>query len=313
MSGASDRRLFGGRAAPLLALLCCLLWGSAFPCIKIGYDLFGVVGDDTGSQLLFAGCRFALAGILVIAAGSLLTRRVLRPARRDLPPIALLALTQTAAQYIFFYIGLAHANGVNASIVNGSGACITVLMACFVFRCEKFTLAKGIGCALGFAGVLLLNISGGKWQFVSTGEGLVLLSAVAAATSAILIKRFSGDHDPVLLSGWQFFCGGIGLIAVGLIGGGRLAPTGLAAPALLLYLGFLSAAAYTLWGLLLQQNPVSRITAYDCSIPLFGALLSAWWLQETDQLLRWQVPAALALVVAGVLVIDRGAVKRKAE
>lgn len=24
----------------LLALLCCALWGSAFPCIKIGYEWF---------------------------------------------------------------------------------------------------------------------------------------------------------------------------------------------------------------------------------------------------------------------------------
>ena len=37
------------------ALLCCLLWGSAFPCIKIGYRLFEVDAADTASQILFAG------------------------------------------------------------------------------------------------------------------------------------------------------------------------------------------------------------------------------------------------------------------
>ena len=56
----------------ILACFCCLLWGSAFPSIKIGYQLFHIDSADTGSQLLFAGYRFTLAGILVILAGSLL-------------------------------------------------------------------------------------------------------------------------------------------------------------------------------------------------------------------------------------------------
>ena len=50
----------------LLAMICCLLWGSAFPCIKVGYKLFQVDSTDTAAQILFAGCRFTLAGVLVI-------------------------------------------------------------------------------------------------------------------------------------------------------------------------------------------------------------------------------------------------------
>ena len=49
-----------------LALLCTALWGSAFPCIKTGYRLFHIASEDTASQLLFAGVRFFLAGIIVI-------------------------------------------------------------------------------------------------------------------------------------------------------------------------------------------------------------------------------------------------------
>lgn len=39
-----------------LALLCCALWGSAFPCVKIGYEWLAIEG--AGSQILFAGYRF---------------------------------------------------------------------------------------------------------------------------------------------------------------------------------------------------------------------------------------------------------------
>ena len=46
------------------AMLCCALWGSAFPCIKLGYAMFGIPSDAVGSQILFAGYRFTLAGVL---------------------------------------------------------------------------------------------------------------------------------------------------------------------------------------------------------------------------------------------------------
>ncbi len=303
MIAPSRARVFGTRTAWLWALFCCALWGSAFPCIKIGYRLFAVAGDDTASQILFAGCRFALAGVLVLFAGSALQKRPLLPRRSAVRPIAMLALFQTALQYFLFYIGVAHTAGVNSSIITGSSACVTILVACFVFRCERFSLHKLFGCVLGFGGVLLLNSAGGAWHFTLNGEGFVLLSTVASAVSTVLIKRYSAAHDPVLLSGWQFFFGGAALALGGLLGGGTLTftPNGIG---MLCYLSFISAAAYTLWGLLLKFNDVSAISVYKCAIPLFGTLLSAWWLGEAGKLLQWQTPLALLLVIGGVLAIQ---------
>ncbi len=304
MSRLSRERLFSTRLAWLWALFCCALWGSAFPCIKIGYQLFSVAGQDTAAQILFAGCRFALAGVLVIATGSLLQKRVLLPRRTAWCPIAVLAAFQTALQYLFFYVGLAHASGVNSSIISGANACVTILIACFLFHTERFTLAKAWGCLLGFGGVVLLNLSGGQWHFAANGEGFVLLSTVASAISAVLIKRFSEKEDPVLLSGWQFFFGGLALAVCGALLGGQLTVTA-EGIGLLVYLAFLSAAAYTLWGLLLKYNTVSSVSVYKCAIPLFGTLLSAWWLGEAEKLLQWQTPLALLLVIGGVLAVQQ--------
>ncbi|MCC8016047.1 MAG: hypothetical protein LIO43_01320 [Clostridiales bacterium] len=58
-----------------LALLCCFLWGSAFPMVKIGYRLFSIAADDSFSQILFAGLRFSIAGILVIIFGSAASKK----------------------------------------------------------------------------------------------------------------------------------------------------------------------------------------------------------------------------------------------
>lgn len=298
--------LTGRRAVLIVAVLCCLLWGSAFPCIKIGYRLFAIDGGDAASQILFAGCRFALAGVLVIAAGSLLQRRLLLPRRSALAPIAALGLTHTTVQYLLFYIGLAHASGVSSSIISGANACVTILIACLIFRTERLTARKLTGCLLGFAGVVLLNLTGGTaWGFALNGEGFVLLSTVASSLASVMLKRYSERENTVLLSGWQFVFGGVVLAVCGLLFGGTLHPTGAAAVALLLYLAFLSAAAYTLWGLLLHHNPVSGVSVYKCLIPVFGVFLSAWWLGEGDAVLRWQTPVSLALVVLGVLWVNR--------
>ena len=46
----------------VLASICCMLWGSAFSCVKIGYSLMNITTNDSGSQLVFGGIRFFVAG-----------------------------------------------------------------------------------------------------------------------------------------------------------------------------------------------------------------------------------------------------------
>ena len=207
----------------LLALFCCFLWGSAFPGIKIGYRLMRISSEDTASQIFYAGLRFTLAGILVILAGSVSERKLLIPKRKTIPKILLLAAFQTYGQYLFFYIGLAHAPGVRASILEGVSSFVAILVAACVFRMEKLTGRKIIGCLLGFAGVVIISLAGGAASagFSFNGEGFILISTVMYALSSAMIKLFSKNEDPVLLSGWQFLAGGLALALSGMAAGGR--------------------------------------------------------------------------------------------
>ena len=59
------RPVRGGIFLP--ALLCTALWGSAIPAVKAGYDLFSIAGEDAAAKLFFAGMRFTIAGLLVLA------------------------------------------------------------------------------------------------------------------------------------------------------------------------------------------------------------------------------------------------------
>ncbi|MCR5478835.1 MAG: hypothetical protein K6F27_03105 [Ruminococcus sp.] len=72
------------------ALLCCFLWGSAFPGIKIGYELWDISGSDTWRIMRFAGVRFFLAGLIVMLFASCARRKLLMPKKKELPKIMLL-------------------------------------------------------------------------------------------------------------------------------------------------------------------------------------------------------------------------------
>lgn len=152
--------LTNGVILSLLATLCCLLWGSAFPCVKIGYHLFAISSGDSASQILFAGCRFAGSGILTILFGSIRAKKFLRPHKEgSFRRILMLSLFQTVLQYVLFYLGLARTSGVKSSIIEGANVFVTILVACLIFRQEALTWQKILGCILGFSGVVLANFN----------------------------------------------------------------------------------------------------------------------------------------------------------
>lgn len=291
----------------VLAAICCALWGSAFAGVKSGYELFAIPASNPAGQLLFAGMRFSLAGVFVLLGTAIVRRRFPLPTKEDLVPIALLGLSQTTLQYAPFYIGLAHASGTNSSLVQGTSAFIQIALATLAFRQEKMTARKLVGCLMGIGGVALVTLrAGGALESWSPlGEGLVLLSVIAGGCAACLMRGFGRRGDPLMLTGWQFVCGGTALMLIGLALGGRVGACSPAALGVLAYLGMLSAVAFSLWSLLLKHNPVSRVAVYRPLIPMFGVLFSVVVLGEVIPLA--QLPAlvcAFALIVAGTIVVN---------
>lgn len=290
-----------------LALICCLLWGSAFPCIKIGYKMLKISGSDTFSQILFAGMRFFLAGIFALLIGSVSSKRLLIPSRESLWKIVKLSIFQTILQYTFFYIGLARTTGVKSSIITSSNVFLSIIVAALIFHTEKLTIYKMIGCIVGFSGVILINLSGsGSFSggLTFTGEGFVFLSALSYAFSAALTKRYSQSLNPIMLSGYQFILGGAFMMIVGLVFGGRIPEFNFSGGAMLIYLAFVSAAAFSLWGILLKYNPVSTVSVFGFMNPVFGVVLSVILLSEENMIAPLNIAAALLLVIAGIIIVN---------
>ncbi len=296
----------------ICALICTALWGSAFPCIKIGYQLFAIASTDTPSQMLFAGVRFFLAGILAILIGSIQQKKLLLPTRTSPPKILTLCLFQTIIQYLLFYIGLAHTTAVKGSILGGTTVLFTLVLTCLIFRQEKITSFKIIGGIIGFVGIVVVNLTGAglNMEFSLLGEGFMILSSLSSAFSAVFLKNFS-DENPVMLSGYQFLVGGAVLAIIGKSVGGNLSgfmqspSTNVIVPVLLmLYMAMISAVAYSLWALLLKYNPVSRISVFGFTIQVFGVILSALFVPEGNNF-GLQTVLALIFVSFGIYLVNR--------
>lgn len=286
------------------AMVCCLLWGSAFPFIKIGYKLWSIESTDTAGQILFAGTRFFLAGVLTILLGSIIERRFILPEKKSGKKILCLSMLQTVLQYMFFYIGLAHTSGVKASIIEAVNVFVAIIVSALLFHQESINARKLVGCLIGFAGVVLINMNGLDFSMTIKGEGAIILSTLAYAFSSVYLKRFSSKHNPVMLSGYQFIIGGFILAIMGLLMGGTLHKVSANGILVLLYLSFVSAVAYSLWGILLKYNPVSRVAVFGFMNPVFGVVLSALLLGEGAQAFGITGLIALALVSIGIYTVN---------
>ncbi len=289
----------------LAAVFCCALWGSATPFIKMGYAVIFPGGKpDVPSTILFAGMRFAFAGLLTVAIYSVARRRVLYPAPSNLWRVGTLSVFQTIVQYFFFYVGLANTTGEKGTIISGSSSFFAILISCLLFKQEKLTIKKIVACIIGFAGIIAVNVNGLDFNMNLTGDAFVLFSAISVAFSSVLVKNFSKKEDPVVLSGFQFIFGGIVMCVVGYSLGGRVNLSDVKGLFILIYLAFLSAVAYALWGVLLKYNPVSKVTIFSFMTPVFGVLLTRIMLPKSTEVHIVSMIVALILVSLGVFMLN---------
>lgn len=148
-------------------------------------------------------------------------------------------------------------------------------------------------------------ISGASASFSFVGEGFVLMSQFCGSISAAFIKKFTQNQNAVLLSGYQFSLGGILLAITGYLMGGHITFGFNLGLLVLIHLALVSAIAYTIWGLLLSVNPVSKIGVYMCVTPIIGVILSSVVLHESNQAFQLSSLIALLLVSLSVFLVNK--------
>ncbi len=282
-----------------LALLCCAVWGSAFPFIKLGYQLMEI--DDSGSQILYGGLRFLLAGLMTLVFAAVSRRGHIRIPASSLPAICGQGLLQTTAQYVFYYIGLAHCASSKSAVINTSYTFFAIIIAHFVIKGERMDWRKTLGCILGFGGIVVMNMKDGglSGEVSLIGEGFILIGSIAYGASCVTLKLLARREDTTMLTAGQLIFGSLVMLLIGWFMGGKLSGFNLVTTLLLLYLAAASSVAFTIWSLLLKYNSTGRVTIFGFSIPVFGVGYSALLLKE--EVFSFRNLAALLLVCAGIL------------
>lgn len=284
-----------------LANICCALWGSAFPCIKTGYEWLQI--SRTSDQIVFAGLRFTLAGLQLFAVYALLNRKVCRLGKELAPKVFRLGMIQTFMQYFFFYIGVSNTTGVKGSIINSANSFFVILLAHFFSEGERLNLKKALGCLLGVSGVIAVNLGGDfSGGMRLTGEGFILVACFAYGMASIMAKKLSQGQDPLVITCYNFLLGGVALLAAGLLMGGTVPHFTGKSLLLLFYMGVISAGAFSIWTLLLKYNPVGRVAIFGFMIPVYGCLFSGIFLGES--FLKPGNVAALLLVCLGIVIVN---------
>ena len=288
----------------VFALTAAIAWGWAFPLIKVGFNAFGITADMTGSKMLFAGIRFAAAGLIVLAVARSNGRSFKTSKAVDWRFIIAFSLMNTTLHYFFFYVGMSHSEGSRAAILNSLSTFLVVLLACACFKSDRLTMRKMTGCAVGFCGIMALNLGGAEsGQFTWLGDGMIILNAICGATANLMTRGLSRRVDVFVGTGYSLTIGGMLLIIPGLILGGVLPYVNLLGIVCLLLLIAISAIGFTLYNKLLSLNPVGKVAIYNSLIPIVGTITSCLCLGETFHM-KYALAGGLAAL--GIYVINKG-------
>ncbi len=294
----------------LLAFTAAFSWGWAFPLVKLGFAEYGITQDMTASKMLFAGLRFGLAGIIILLIAATTGRSF---SYKNTAPkgsfsnalfLLLFALMNTTLHYACFYIGLSYSQGARAAILNSMSVFTLVILACIFFKSDKMTYRKMLGCVVGFAGILTLNMGNQEsGAFTLLGDGLIILNALCGAFAGLLTRGVNKRIDVFVGTGYSLAVGGFLLIIPSLLMEATLPHITLWGVCILALLVGISTIGFALYNKLLTCNPIGKVAIWNSLIPVVGALTSCICLHETFYA-KYIWAAGLATI--GIYIINKG-------
>lgn len=280
-------------AALLAVLTVALLWGSAFPLIKVGLSGLSVPHLALARHLVAS-----LAFVPFLA----LTGRRLWPERRDLPYFLMLGVTGIFTYHLSLNAGELRVSAGATSLIIASAPAITALLARIITG-ERLSVLGWAGSLTSFLGVVLIVVGDARDVAFDPFAGFVLLSAFATSLYFVLQQRMFSRYAAVEVTAFVTWGGTLPMLAFlpGLPS--DLADAGTRALLATGYIGlFPSAVAYSLFAFAMTRAPVTQVATFLYSVPVFSLLLSWWFLGE--------VPAGLTVVggavaIAGIVVVNR--------
>lgn len=288
----------------ILLVVQMILWGTAFPMIKIA------LVDLSPPHLTLLRHLVASAAFVPLL---LAFRARLLPKRADVPFFMLLGVVGYTVYHLALNFGQTQVSAGAASLIIATAPAITALLAVFMVG-ERLPLGGWVGSAIAFLGVVLIVLgdSGAGLTF-NAYAWLIVLGAVSTSFYAILQRRLFDRYRPIEVAAFATWAGTLPMLA---FVPGVVADVAAAGPASLLatlYIGvFPSAVAYTIFAIALSRAPVTMVAAALYMVPVFS-LIASW-------LLVGEVPGPLtvlggAVAIGGIVLLNvakQRAVRRSA-
>jgi drug/metabolite transporter (DMT)-like permease len=264
-----------------------LIWGSSYLFIRIGVEQLPPF------QLVFIRTAIAAIGlnIVVLARGKRLPTD-----RRGIGDLLFLGIVNTVFPFALITWGEIHIESGLASVLQGTAALFTLVIAHFALADERITLRKVVGLIVGFLGVVVLaNRStteqvGGEdpiWHLL--GQAAILGSSLCYALGGVYSRKAMQSRlDPIVVAAGAMTVAAIvtGIIAywVPPLAGAPPVAIGQLEPGVLgavLTLGFFNTfGAYLIFYSILAALGAARTSMVAYVLPVIGLLLGALFLAE---------------------------------
>ncbi len=271
-----------------------IVWGTTWTAIK-----FSLTGFPP-----FAGAmlRFVVA-VLILGGYARVNGISLSLSRKHFPALFWSAILLYLLDYGLIYWGEQYLYSGVTAIFFATFPIFTGLVSNFVFKNEAFHWQKFLGLLLGFVGIIIIFyqqvLLTRFTTMVMLATAAVVLSALSAAVSLVLVKKYLTGINTVSLTFHQMIWGVISLGGVAFLNGEfqRIVVTARAGLAVL-YLGAVgSALAFGLYYSLLKK--MSAITlSYIIYITPLVAIFTEWLF--LDEAITWQTLLGTGIIFAGI-------------
>ena len=276
-----------------LLLLLAVLWGSAFPGIKLGLE-----GLSAGHLTLLRHLVASACFLPFLA----LTGRKMIPERRDVPFFFLLGLLGYFFYHTALNFGELHVSAGAASLIIATAPAFTAVVAYFLLA-ERLSGLGWLGIGTSLGGVVLIVLGSGANLGFNLYALLILVSAVVTAFHAVLQKPLFERYKPVEVTAFATWAGTLPMLVFLPGFGADLSTAGTTPLLAAVYIGVVpSAVAYTLYAYALSQAPVTLVAAFLYMVPVFSLLFSWWLLGEVPTLLTL---LGGGIAIAGIALVNR--------
>ena len=278
-------------AGVALYLLLCLIWGSTWLVIKVGYGGLGPFN--------VAAVRFFIAGIVMAVMVPAVGARWPR-GRAEWRLIAIVALLMFAGDYGAIYWAEQYIDSGLTAILFATLPLITIAAAHIYLPGEPITPLKFTGTLLAFLGVAaLFGDRAGLDVRQFWPMAAVIAGALFAAIASVVTKKHGAALHPSALNAPAMLLGAVALAAASYArGDGFALPRDAATWGAVLYLALAGTVlAFLVYFSMLKTWSVTSLSFISVFTPAIALVLGFVFLGERPT--TWTVAGAV-LIVAGV-------------